>query len=197
MAISKVIYDGRTLIDLTSDTVDAAHLLKDYTAHGADGTSVTGTCTYDSDTTDANATAAMILAGTAQAPNTAYVNGTKVTGTMPNRGGNNITISSLTDVTIPSGFYDGSGSAGISSTEKAKIVATNIREGVEILGVTGSMSSEEGVVAQSVSVTPSSSVQTIVPDSSQGYNYISQVTVAAIPYVETPNAANGITVTIG
>lgn len=197
MAISKVIYDGRTLIDLTSDTVDAAHLLKDITAHSADGTSVTGTCTYDSDTSDANATAAMILAGTAQSPNTAYVNGVKVTGTMPNRGGNNVTITTLTDVTIPSGFYDGSGSAGISATEKAKIVAANIRDGIEILGATGTMSGEEGVVAQSVSVTPTSSVQTVVPDSSQGYNYISQVTVAAIPYVETPNSAGGVTATIG
>jgi protein-tyrosine phosphatase len=43
MAISKVIYAGRTLVDLTSDTVDAAHLVKGYTAHGADGEAVTGT----------------------------------------------------------------------------------------------------------------------------------------------------------
>ena len=67
---------------------------------------------------------------------------------------------------------------------------------VEILGVTGTMSGEEGIVAQSVSVTPTSSIQTVVPDSSQGYNYISQVTVAAIPYVETSNAY-GLTATIG
>jgi hypothetical protein len=43
MAISKVIYAGRTLVDLTSDTVDAAHLAKGYTAHDAGGEAVTGT----------------------------------------------------------------------------------------------------------------------------------------------------------
>lgn len=44
MPVSKVaLGDGRTLIDLTSDTVDAAHLSQGYTAHGADGSSIVGT----------------------------------------------------------------------------------------------------------------------------------------------------------
>ena len=47
MAISKVIYGGKTLIDLTSDTVTAEKVLSGYTAHGADGEAITGTCTYD------------------------------------------------------------------------------------------------------------------------------------------------------
>ena len=46
-----------------------------------------------------------------------------------------------------------------------------------------------------VSVTPSATAQTVLPDT--GYNYLSQVTVAAIPYVETDNSAGGKTVTIG
>ena len=52
-AISKVVYGSTTLIDLTSDTVEASKLLSNYTAHGADGELVTGSCTFDADTSDA------------------------------------------------------------------------------------------------------------------------------------------------
>jgi hypothetical protein len=65
---------------------------------------------------------------------------------------------------------------------------------VQILGVTGTMSGSEDVRAQSKTVTPAISSQTITPDT--GYNYLSQVTVSAIPYTETDNAAGGKTVTI-
>lgn len=42
MAVSKVIYAGRTLVDLTADTVDATTLSLGSTAHGADGEKVAG-----------------------------------------------------------------------------------------------------------------------------------------------------------
>ena len=42
MAISKVDFFGKTLVDLTSDTVDAQTLKAGYTAHGADGELVEG-----------------------------------------------------------------------------------------------------------------------------------------------------------
>ena len=57
------------------------------------------------------------------------------------------------------------------------------------------MSGTEDVNAEAKSVTPSKTQQVVTPGT--GYNYLSQVTVAAIPYVETPNAAGGTTVTIG
>ena len=63
MAISKVVYGGRVLMDLTADTVQADKLLKGVTAHGADGEPVSGTCEFDSDTQDATAAAAEILSG--------------------------------------------------------------------------------------------------------------------------------------
>ena len=75
------------------------------------------------------------------------------------------------------------------------MIAGNIREGITVLGVTGTMSGTEEVNAESVTVTPTTSIQTITP--STGYNYLAQVTVNAIPYVESDNAAGGITVTIG
>ena len=188
--VNKVIYGGNTLIDLTGDTVTADKILSGYTAHGASGAPLTGSCTYDADTSDATATVAEILA-----TKTAYKNGSKLTGTMPNRGAVTGTISTKNQVyTIQNGYHDGSGTVSISSTEQNKIIAENIREGVEILGVTGTMSGSEDVHAQAKSVTPTVAGLTITPDT--GYNYLSQVTVAAIPYTETDNAAGGKTVTI-
>ena len=190
--ISKVVYGGKTLIDLTADTVTADKLLSTYTAHDKSGAPITGTCTFDADTGDATAAVAEILAG-----KTAYVNGNKLTGTMKNNGAVTGTISKKVEAySIPIGYHDGSGKVTISSTEQAKIIATNIRAGVSILGVTGTMSGTEGAKAQAKTATPSTSQQTILPDSTGGYNYLTQVTIEPIPYTESDNAAGGTTVTI-
>lgn len=102
MAINKVIYGGRTLIDLSGDTVTADKILDGFTAHDKKGETITGTCKYDVD---------------------------------------------------------------------AK--------------------------PQAKTVTPKTTEQTVLPDTEEGYNYLSQVTVAAIPYQESENPAGGTTVTIG
>lgn len=191
MAISKVVYGGNTLIDLTSDTVKADKLLKGYKAHGADGEVITGSCEFDANTQDATATDAEILAG-----KTAYNKGNKVTGTMKNNGAVAGKISTKTGkYTVPQGYHDGSGAVQIDSTEQAKLTPANIREGVTILGVTGTMSGNEGEKAQEKTVTPSTASQTVVPDT--GYTCLSSVTVLAIPYKEADNSAGGKTVTIG
>lgn len=191
MAKSKIIYGGQTLIDLTGDTIVADKLQKGYTAHGADGEPIEGTNTFDADTQDATAADAEILLG-----KTAYVRGVKKTGTMPNNGGANLKITGKDDVLqIAQGYHDGGGTAAIDDAEKAKLIANNIREGVTILGVAGSMSGAEGVKAQSKEVTSSTVDQTITPD--EGYTHLGQVIVRAMPYVESENSAGGITVTIG
>lgn len=191
--ISKVVYGGKTLIDLTSDTVTADKLLSGVIAHDKNGAAITGACTYDADTSDATAASAEILSG-----KTAYVNKIKITGEMRNNGAVTGSISKKAEAySIPIGYHDGSGKVTISSTEQAKIIATNIRAGVSILGVTGTMSGTEGAKAQAKTATPSTTQQTILPDSTGGYNYLSQVTVEAIPYNESDNAQGGKTVTIG
>lgn len=188
---SKVIYNGDVLIDLTADTITASDLASGKTAHDKSGAPITGTNTYDSDTSDDTATAAEILA-----TKTAHARGTALTGSMPNNGAVNGTISTVDGTyTVPQGYHDGSGKVAIASTEQAKIIAGNIRQGVTILGVEGTMSGQEDVNAQSKTVTPSATAQTVTPDT--GYNYLTQVTVNAIPYSESDNSAGGVTVTIG
>ena len=110
---NKVIYGGDVLIDLTSDTVTAADLAYGKTAHDKSGAPITGTSTYDADTSDATAVAAEILS-----TKTAYVNGSKVTGSMPNRGAVTGTITTKAqEYTIQQGYHDGSGKVSIAATE--------------------------------------------------------------------------------
>lgn len=191
MAISKVVYGGNVLIDLTADTVTKAKLLKGYTAHGADGEPIIGTCEFDANTQDATATGAEILAN-----KTAYNKGNKITGTMKNNGAVKGTIvTKAGKYTVPQGYHDGSGTVQIDSTEQAKLIPANIREGVTVLGVTGSMSGTESEKKQSKTVTPTAAGFTVLPDS--GYTCLTEVVVNPIPYSESDNSAGGKTVTIG
>ena len=188
--INKVVYDGNVLIDLTADTVTADKILYGYTAHDASGEVITGSCTYDSNTQDATALVAEVLYG-----QTFYARGSKLTGSMPNRGAITGVISTVAgEYTVQQGYHDGSGKVSIDSTEQAKIIAGNIKAGVEILGVTGNYSGE-AISVRAATATPTGSDQVILPG--EGYDYLSQVTVYAIPYVESANAAGGYTATIG
>ena len=191
MGRSKIVLGGEVLIDLTNDTITKEKLLKGFTAHGADGEEITGTCEYDVNSSNATATVAEVLAGKT------FAKGGKVLeGTMPNNGAVSGEISTKDGTyAVPQGYHDGSGKVAIKQTEKDKLIPQNIRKDVEILGVKGTMDSTEGVKAQSKEITPTMAEQTILPDS--GYNYLSQVKVKAIPVVESNNSAGGKTVTIG
>lgn len=183
--------DGTILIDLTTDTAERADVLSGKYFHLKTGERVAGTCTYNADTSDANASASEILQG-----RTAYVNGNKITGEMPNNGAVSGVIATKDGTyTVPAGYHNGLGSVGIDATEQAKIIASNIKSGVSILGVVGDYSGE-AVTAGTVSATPYLTAQTILP-SSIGKDYISQVDIAAIAIIESDNSAGGKTVTIG
>lgn len=189
--VNKVIIGSEVKLDLTQDDITADKLASGIKAHDKSGAPIVGTNTYDADTSDATAVAAEILKD-----KTAYVNGVKLTGTMPNNGAKTLNITNKsTPVTIPMGFHDGSGKAQISPDEQAKLIPTNIREGITVLGVTGTMSGSEGMKAQAKNVTPTFAQQEILPD--DGYNCLSSVTVAAIPVTYTDNEQGGQTLKVG
>ncbi len=202
MAINKVVFGEDILIDLTSDTLTAADVLTGKTFHGKDGVQTTGTCAYDCDTSGGTAGAGEIISG-----QIAYVNGSEVTGTMVNNGSVTGYITDAeTAYSIPSGFHDGGGTVSISDDDRTALgigddleLGGNIRQGVTILGVTGTMSTTEGMVSVAAEV------DSFVGDTAQTYlptafdstaNAISQITVNPIPYTETANSY-GTTVTIG
>lgn len=190
MAINKVIYDGKTLIDLTGDSVTKDKLLVGYTAHDKSGEVIEGTCPFDVDSTDATATAAEVLSG-----QTAYARGNKVSGTMKNNGAVSEEITDKDSVyTIPIGYHDGSGTVQLDATERAKLIPGNIKKGVNVLGVEGDCEPSSDVTAQAKTAMPSTVKQTILPD--DGVDYLSQVVINPIAYVESANSAGGTTVTI-
>lgn len=191
--VNKVVYGNTTLIDLTSDTATEEKVLSGYSFHKADGSTVTGSCDFDVDSSDCTAVIAEVLAG-----KTFAKGGSVLTGEMPNVGAQTSTISTKAQsVAISRGYHDGSGSVEIASTEQAKIISGNIKSGVSILGVAGTYTGADQIKGVIANVTPTTSAQTILPTDLGDYNSITQVNVAAIPYTETDNAAGGKTVTIG
>lgn len=87
------------------------------------------------DTASADITSADVLTG-----KTAFGSSGSVIGSMANNGSTSGTISTKAGtVTIPAGYTTG-GTVSISSTEQAKVTATNIKSGVTLLGVAGSLS---------------------------------------------------------
>ena len=100
--VSKVVFSGNTLIDLTGDTVCPDMLAGGITAHD--------------------------------------MSGKLIHGTMPNRGSITGIISTLDEAyTVQRGYHDGNGKVWIDSIEQDKLISDNIRSGVTVLGVVGTM----------------------------------------------------------
>lgn len=150
-------------VDASIDSnISAGNIKKDVSILG-----VTGTLEEGIDTMDATATAAQIVSGA-----TAYVQNSKITGTMPIISAEDVTLDSSTkSYEIPAGSHDGSGSVSIvtetlsvtpttssqqlsatsgkvitqvdvdavTSAIDSNIVAGNIKSGVSILGVAGTL----------------------------------------------------------
>lgn len=95
------------------------------------------------DTSDATATSGDILA-----PKTAYSQGIKRTGTIPNRGAGGTVIPGTTDQTKAAGYY----SSAITIKGSANLRPENIASGIDIFGVIGSAIIGKKVFTTSFSV---------------------------------------------
>ena len=86
------------------------------------------------DTSGADATSSDVLSG-----KTAFGSSGSISGGMTNNGATGGSISTKAGtVTIPAGYTSG-GTVKISDAEQAKIIASNIKSGVTILGQAGSL----------------------------------------------------------
>lgn len=184
-----VLGDGTVLIDLTMDDVKAEHVQKGIKFHDKTGAEQVGTNTKTVDASSVTAEPAEVLAGET------FGRGNEVaTGTMPNNSGKPVVVSTKSGTPIPRGYYDGAGVAKISDEDAGKLVPSNIKEGVTILGVSGEYGADD-ISSQSKEVTPTFEDQQVSPDG--GYTFLSGVLVKAIPVIRTDNSAGGVTVTIG
>lgn len=118
----------------------------------------TTTSSSGTDTSDATVNASDVLAD-----KIAYGASGRIVGSMKNNGSQTINVSSAnTSYTISKGYHDGSGSVKISSSETSKLIASNIKRGITILGVTGSYqgSASSGGIQVKTGTTSSTSINT-------------------------------------
>ena len=144
----------------------AADVVSGKTFTSAAGLKVTGTheCTGGIDTSDATATADDILSG-----KTAYVNGSKVTGSIATKSASDITASGKT-VTVPAGYYASSANKSVETATQAtpsisvdtsgKITATSEQSGGYVTAGTKSATKQLSTQAAQT-ITPGTEDKTI------------------------------------
>ena len=191
MAYSKVIYNNETLIDLTSDTVDAAHLATGYTAHDASGAAITGT--YSGGSSATLGTKSITANGTYNASSDSYDGYSQVTVNVsptlqsktnisPTESSQTITADSgydgLSSVTVEaiSSTYVGSAITRVSDNSTITINGATVSVRGGDVYYTGNVS--KTIPLQTKTITPSESEQTVTPDT--GNSGLSSVTVEAI-----------------
>ena len=144
MAVSKVVYNGSTLIDLTSDTVTAATLLSGYTAHNKAGTKITGTYAAPNLSGSTAAVGDVIEGKTFYSGNTTLKTGTLPVNTNQNVNATGIHLSTnYVNFYIPRGAYTFNGNIYVyqSNADVASAIGLTpgvLASGATVLGISGS-----------------------------------------------------------
>ena len=202
MAISKVIFNGTTLMDVTGNTVTSSTLVSPETATKADGTEITGSLVAktQSDLSASGATVTVpagvystqatksVASGSASPAST--ISGT---GATVSSSSTTITLSkTVSNTPSVSAGYVASGTSGNSSVSlsatDSNFTAENIRNNVVLFGKTGSYEGSGGNIQGSKSYTVSASGnQTISPDT--GYDAMGEV-VLTVPAQTLPTGTS-------
>lgn len=177
-------------IDLTKDDALKKDVKRGKWFHLSTGERVQGENDYTVDASKATATVDLVL------DTFTFGKGSEMqTGTMPNRSGMDVIITSKDGTTIPTGYFTGLTKAKLSDEDLKNLISANIKEGVRILGVDGSYGADD-FSSTAKEVDPTFEDKTYLP-SDDGFTFFSSFKVNAIKVTETENKYGGITVTIG
>ena len=217
MAISKIILNGVTQMDVTQDTVASSNLLSGYTATKNDGTKVSGSYVPPSAPTLQTKSVSYTPTESSQSQtvtadsgydgldevnvSVGAISSTYVGSGITQRSSSDLIVSGAT-VTVPAGYYASSASKSVASgnqgtpswstskgatTFAVAVSYPNATEGYYRSIDTGSYS----MLLENKTVTPSTSQQVITPKSN--VHYLNSVTVDAMPSgtAGTPTATKG------
>lgn len=150
MAVSKVILNGTTLMDVTQDTVTADKLLQTYTATKNDGTKVTGTLVPQVAPTLQSKTVTPTESAQTVTPDSGYdglsqVNVGSVSSTYVGTGVTRKSAQTYTPTTTDQTISSNQFLTGTQTIKgDANLVAGNIKNGVSLFGVTGTYQGSGG-----------------------------------------------------
>lgn len=176
MAVSKVVYAGRTLVDLTADTVDATTLSLGSTAHGADGEQVAGAAPIYGGTvavTDQNGTAQSYVTAAESAYTDADHASSSVVGSYASSSATHDQLV-MTELTSPV-----TGTGGVLCVQRPRlswttgaVAGSNVSLGNFVPGTTEQviMADDNGKVAGLITAKVQDNGFRMVGDASGGYN---------------------------
>lgn len=154
----------------------------------------TATSSGGTDTSDATVNASDVLSG-----KIAYGASGRIVGSMKNNGSQTIDVSSVNaSYTISKGYHDGSGSVQISSTEVSKLVSSNIKRGITILGVTGSYqgSASSSGIQVKTGTTTSTSIYTGLSSIDKFIMYSDNISSEGLVNVVYDSSKSAVTLTV-